>query len=102
MRLQSAENGGGFMSEVRDNSERSRFELVEQGHVAFADYAVEGGVITFTHTVVPPALQGMGIGSRLIEGALSAARERGLKVRPQCSFVAAFIARHSEWADLRA
>ncbi|UZK65523.1 GNAT family N-acetyltransferase [Sphingomonas sp. M1-B02] len=90
------------MSDVRDNVEDQRFELEEQGHTAFAAYTIEGEVIAFTHTVVPSSLQGMGVGSRLIEGALAAARERGLKVRPECSFVAAYIAKHAEWRDLLA
>ena len=90
------------MSDVRDNPDRQRFELVEQGHLAFAEYQIEADVITFTHTVVPASLQGMGVGSRLIEGALTDVRSRGLKVRPQCTFVAAYIARHNEWQDLKA
>ena len=85
------------MSDVRNNEERSRYELVEQGHLAFAEYEIDGAVITFTHTIVPPSLQGMGVGSRLILGALTDARSRGLKVRPQCPFVAAYIAKHPEW-----
>ncbi|TGX53599.1 N-acetyltransferase [Sphingomonas gei] len=90
------------MSDVRDNIDEQRFELTEQGHIAFAEYQIEGDVITFTHTVVPGSLQGMGVGSRLIEGALTDVRSRGLKVRPQCSFVAAYMARHPEWQDLKA
>lgn len=89
------------MSDVSNNEERSRYELVEQGHTAFAAYEIDGEVITFTHTVVPPSLQGMGIASRLILAALTDARSRGLKVRPQCPFVAAYIAKHPEWEDLR-
>ncbi|NIJ21459.1 hypothetical protein FHS95_003162 [Sphingomonas naasensis] len=89
------------MSDVSNNEERSRYELVEQGHTAFAAYEIDGEVITFTHTVVPPSLQGMGIASRLILAALTDARARGLKVRPQCPFVAAYIAKHPEWQDLR-
>ncbi len=90
------------MSDVRDNPDEQRFELVEQGHLAFAEYQIEGDVITFTHTIVPASLQGMGVGSRLIAGALDEARSRGLKVRPQCSFVAAYIARHPGWQGLKA
>lgn len=89
------------MSDVRDNTDEQRFELDEGGHLAVAEYQIEGDVITFTHTVVPASLQGMGVGSRLIAGALTDVRNRGLKVRAQCSFVAAYIARHSEWQDLK-
>lgn len=90
------------MSEVRDNIERHRFELEEQGHIAFAAYALEGDVITLTHTVVPSSMQGNGVGSRLVAGALAQVRARGLRVIPQCPFVAAYIARHPEWKDLLA
>lgn len=90
------------MGEIHDNRERQRFELVEEGHLAFAAYTIAGGVITFTHTYVPPAFEGRGIASRLIAFALADARERGLRVVPQCPFVAAYIERHPEWRDLLA
>lgn len=89
------------MSEVRNNEERSQFELDVDGNVARAEYRKEGDVIVFTHTVVPQALQGQGIGTRLIEGALAQVRTAGLKIDPQCSFVARYLAQHSEWQDLR-
>lgn len=85
---------------IRDNVERHRFEVVEDGHLARADYVIDGDVITFTHTIVPPALEGRGIASRLIRHGLSEARARGLRVIPQCPFVAAYIRKHPEWADL--
>ena len=88
--------------EVRDNAERNRFELVVDGHLARAEYVIDGDIITFTHTIVPPALEGRGIASRLILYALTAARDRGLRVIAQCPFVAAYIRKHPEWADLLA
>jgi predicted GNAT family acetyltransferase len=57
-------------------------------------------VITFRHTEVPPALEGRGIGSRLIRGALEFARAKSLKVVPQCPFVSAYMAKHAEFNDL--
>ncbi|MBX3593519.1 GNAT family N-acetyltransferase [Sphingomonas sp.] len=87
---------------VRDNRDRHRFEIEVEGHTAHADYTIDDGVITFTHTLVPPALEGRGIASRLIRHALGDARARGLKVVPQCPFVAAYIEKHPEWADLLA
>jgi predicted GNAT family acetyltransferase len=71
---------------VRNNAAASRFELDADGHTAFAYYyyTMAGDVITFRHTEVPPALEGHGIGSRLIRGALEFARAEGLKVVPQC------------------
>jgi predicted GNAT family acetyltransferase len=88
------------MSKPHDNPAESRFELIEHGHTAFAAYALQGDTITFTHTIVPPALEGQGVASRLIGYALGDARARRLKVRPECSFVAAYIERHPETQDL--
>ena len=88
--------------EVRDNAAAHRFELVVDRHLSFSEYTLDGDVITFTHTIVPPALEGHGVASRLISGALAQVRARGLKVRPVCKFVKAYIERHPEWQDLLA
>ena len=85
---------------LRDNSRLHRFELDADGHTALAWYKLAPGVITFTHTEVPEALAGRGIGSALVRGALEQVRTRGLKGVAKCPFVAAYIARHAEFADL--
>ncbi len=89
-------------SEVRNNEARSRFELPIEGGVAVAQYQLDGGVLHMTHTIVPQAAEGRGIGSRLVRGALDEARSRGLKVDPICPFVRAYIERHPEYGDLLA
>jgi uncharacterized protein len=88
------------MPEVRDNTERHRFELDADGHVAFSNYKREGGVLTVLHTEVPAALAGKGIGSALARGLLDIARAQGLTVKPLCPFVAGYIDKHPEYADL--
>ncbi len=90
------------MSEVIDDSARSRFELVIDGHIALAAYRLAPGVITFTHTEVPEALGGRGIGSLLAKGALDQVRARGLKVVPRCPFIKSYIGKHPEYRDLLA
>jgi uncharacterized protein len=80
----------------------SRFELDVDGVTAVANYQLDGGVMTFTHTEVPPPARHGGIASQLIEGALEAARARGLKIAPRCSFVKAYVDKHSEVHDLLA
>jgi predicted GNAT family acetyltransferase len=70
------------------------------GETAVVYYALEPGVITFNHTEVPAALRGRGIASRLVRGALEAARADRLKVVPRCSFVSAYLTRHPEFSDL--
>jgi predicted GNAT family acetyltransferase len=88
------------MAEVRDNTESHRFELDADGHVAFSNYKRDGGVITIMHTEVPAALNGRGIGSALVRGLLDLMRAQGLLVVPVCPFVAGYIAKHPEYADL--
>lgn len=87
---------------IRDNRAESRFEAEVGDSLAFAAYRLDHGRLTLHHTVVPPQLEGRGIGSALIESALRSARERGLKVVPECSFVAAYMKRHPETQDLLA
>jgi predicted GNAT family acetyltransferase len=88
------------MSEVTNNSEKHRFELAVDGHIAATYYKISDDVITFIHTEVPPELGGQGIGSKLIRGALDQVRTAGLKVIPQCPFVKAFIEKHPDYQDL--
>ncbi len=88
--------------EIRNNKAESRFEMDAGGDLAVAYYRREPGVITFTHTETPYRLQGQGIASRLVRGALEAARAEGLKVVPRCSFVSAYLGRHPEFNDLLA
>jgi predicted GNAT family acetyltransferase len=89
-------------AEVRDNPALSRFELDVNGVTAVANYQLNGGVMTITHTEVPPQARHGGIASQLIAGALQAARARGLKIVPRCSFVKAYVDEHPEVRDLLA
>ena len=88
--------------QIRDNKAESRFEMDADGDLAVAYYRREPGVITFTHTETPYRLQGQGIASRLVHGALEAVRAEGLKAVPRCSFVSGYMARHPEFNDLLA
>ena len=89
-------------NDVYQNTDDNRFELDINGAVAAAYYELAPGIITFTHTEVPAELNGRGIGSRLIKGALGAVRAQGLKVVAKCPFVSAYIGKHAEYADLLA
>ncbi|AXJ95154.1 MULTISPECIES: GNAT family N-acetyltransferase [unclassified Sphingomonas] len=88
------------MTDVIDNRAAHRFELAVPGGTAIAAYTRRGDTIVFTHTEVPAALEGRGIGSRLIAGALAQVRAAGLKVVPACAFVAAYLRRHPDAADV--
>ena len=87
--------------EVIHLQERNRFEIHVEGKIAELDYRLRDDVISFTHTGVPQELGGRGIGSHIVCAGLDHAREKGYKVIPLCSFVDAYIRRHSdEYGDL--
>ena len=86
---------------IIDNPQEHRFEAdLGDGSVAIAEDNLGGGKIVFTHTQVPAAHEGQGIGTALIRFALKAARKRGLLVVPLCPFFAAYIKHHPEEQDL--
>ena len=85
-------------AEVVFNEARSRFELEDDGAIAFIDARRSGDTMTLVHTEVPEAFEGRGIGSRLVRGALAYIRDNGLDVVPQCPFVASYLKRHPDEA----
>jgi predicted GNAT family acetyltransferase len=70
------------------------------GHLAELDYQRTGNEILFTHTGVPSALEGRGIGSALARAGLEYARAEGLTVVPLCPFVRSYIDRKPEYQPL--
>jgi predicted GNAT family acetyltransferase len=84
---------------VRRNEAASRYELDTEHGLAIAVYREQGDRAIFTHTEVPSAEEGKGVGTCLVQAALDDARRRGLKIVPACSFVAAFVRHHPEYDD---
>lgn len=76
------------------------FELKLEGHRCVLDYTLNNQVMTVTHTGVPNALGGRGLAAEITKFALDYAQAQGWKVVPQCSYVAAYIKKHSEYASL--
>ena len=82
--------------------ERGRFQTVVEGRTCVADYRLHDGVMTITHTEVPPPLEGRGIAGALVQALLDHAQANGLKVLPLCSYARAWMRRHPETAALLA
>lgn len=58
--------------------------------------------IVADHTEVPPGYRNEGIALKLVEALIEGARREGVRIVPQCSYVAAQFRRHPEWAGLMA
>jgi uncharacterized protein len=88
---------------VEDNPVESRYEALLDGRVVgVSEYELDGERIVFVHTEVDSSVEGLGIGSRLVAGALDDVRRRGLKLVVECPFIAAWLRRHRDYADLLA
>ncbi|RZJ35793.1 MAG: hypothetical protein EOO51_04270 [Flavobacterium sp.] len=86
--------------QVKMNEDTQRFELNIDGETAVIEYKEKNGIIYLNHTEVPSRLGGKGVGKKIVEGTLNLLRDKGIKVAPLCSFVAAYIARHPEYQDM--
>ena len=86
---------------LADNPAQGRYELKADGELAaWAEYRRDGDVVRFTHTEVKEAYEGQGLASRLAAFAFDEARRQGLRAVPQCPFMAGYVERHREYADL--
>lgn len=79
---------------VIHNLDKHRFEVNLDSFTAELTYLLSGDTVIFTHTGVPPALEGRGIGSLLVGAGLKYARENNLKVKSLCWFMDKYMQRH--------
>jgi len=88
------------MTELRNNTADSRYEMDEQGMTSWADYRLSGERLYIDHVEAPPALRGTGASGRLMAALAADARDRGLKITPICGYAAAWLRRSHEFRDL--
>ena len=83
--------------------EQQRYDIfVGSTRGGYAEYTLDDGVMTFTHTITNPSMRGQGLAGKVVKQALDDARSDGLHVVPQCWFVAQFIDEHPEYRDVLA
>lgn len=85
---------------ISHDEQAKRFETTIDGQTGYISYQDQGDTLVYDHTIVPQALGGKGVGSALVKHALNYARDNHKKVVPQCSFIASYINKHSEYQDL--
>ena len=90
------------MSEtVTRESDPERFEIsVDEGVAGFAEFVDHDGQRIFFHTEIDKAYGGRGLAGHVVAHALAATRTEGLRVVPECEFVAKYVAKHPEFGDL--
>jgi predicted GNAT family acetyltransferase len=88
------------MTDLVDNTERSRFELDVAGEVVFANYRRSEGVLTILWVEAPPALRGTGAAGRLMTLVAERARRDGVRIVPVCGYAAAWLRASKSYRDL--
>lgn len=86
---------------VRDNPRELRYEALADGRmVGLIRYRREPGLVVLVHSEVDLELEGTGIASELVRGALADIRARDLRVVPHCPFIIDYLRKHPEESDL--
>jgi uncharacterized protein len=83
------------------SAESDRFSIsVEGQQVGLAEYIDRDGQRVFTHTEVADDFEGRGLATILVDEALRATRDTGLRIVAVCPMVAAYIEKHHEFDDV--
>lgn len=84
-----------------DNAAAHRCEAHAGDALAgYVEYSHLANGVLLSHTEVLPAFEGRGVGSALARHVLEQARAEGQSVVPACQFIAGYIRKHPEYADL--
>lgn len=88
--------------EISNNREQNRYEIRQDGELAgIAEYMLNDGLITFTHTEVFPEFEGRGLASRLVGHAMDDVRAAGdRKVLALCPYVKRWLQKHPDYLDI--
>lgn len=84
----------------RNDAEQAYVILVDGKRAGLAAFRDRGEQRVFFHTEIDEAFAGRGLASLLVARALDDVRTTGKRIVPVCPYVAAFLTRHREFADL--
>ncbi|WP_030313844.1 GNAT family N-acetyltransferase [Streptomyces flavochromogenes] len=86
---------------VRHVDPRHRYEiLVDDQRAGLTAYRDRDDRRVFFHTEIDDAYAGRGLASILVEQALTDVRASGMRIVPVCPYVAKFLKKHEEFADI--
>ncbi|WP_030750064.1 GNAT family N-acetyltransferase [Streptomyces sp. NRRL F-5135] len=84
----------------RMDTERRYDIMVDGRHAGLTAYRDLGMRRVFFHTELDKAFAGQGLGAQLVRRALVDVRASGMRIVPVCPYVAKFLKRHDEFADI--
>lgn len=83
-----------------DNKDKNRFELEENGLLAWADYRIRDGKYLLPHVEAEPPLRGTGTAGRLMQQIVDHTRVHQLVLEPRCHYARLWFQRHPEAVDV--
>lgn len=85
---------------MKNNSSLSRYEMEIDGHVAYANYRIDGEIINIDYVFAPEELRGSGAAGKLMEEIARMARDKKMKILPICGYASVWLRRSKEYRDL--
>ncbi len=84
------------------NGNNGVYELINEQNAAVGEltFLLRENEMIINHTGVNPNLRGQGLAEKLVLEAVAFARKNGLKIKPFCSYVSAYIAKNPEVQDI--
>jgi len=79
---------------MQNNTEQNRFEITEQGHVAYANYRIEQNTLFIDYVFAPSELRGSGAAGRLMQSVVDFAKTNNYQITPICGYAASWLKRN--------
>ena len=87
--------------EVRRTADKFLIRL-GPGKYAYLKYRLEGDTMYIDATFTPEEYRGRGLAAKLTKVAIKYAREKALKIVPNCSYAEDYFEKHPEYRDILA
>lgn len=90
-------------ADITHDAARQRYSLIIDGVEAYLTYErPRPGLRHITHTIVPDAIGGRGLGKKLVTRIIDDIKADGERVTSSCWYASALIDKFPEWAALKA
>jgi predicted GNAT family acetyltransferase len=79
---------------MKNNLELSRFELLINDQIVFANYRLDKNIVFIDYVESPISLRGTGAASKLMEEIVKMTKAQNLKISPICGYAKIWLKRH--------